>query len=139
MANAVKEGDLDLRDRLLLSMKPSQRATKYSRINAFGNHFRVDDSGTTELKSYNSGVASVFELPTENVGNESVYYVGVLKDILLLDYRGLNTQIILLRCEWMKPQDSWRNATYIRDDAGFLVVNFRHKLARMVDPFIFPS
>ena len=77
-------------------MKPSQRATRYSRITAFGNHFRVDDSNITKLKSYNSGVASVFELPTENVGNESIHYVGVLKDILLLDYGGLNMQIILL-------------------------------------------
>ena len=69
----------------------------------------------------------------------SINYVGVLKDILLLDYGGLNTQIILLRCEWVKPRDSWGNATYTRDNAGFLVVNFRQKLGCMVDPFIFPS
>lgn len=144
MSNAVQELDLDMRnaedrDRLQLSRKPSQRATRYSRIKAFGNHFRVDDSNTVELKSYNSGVASVFEQPTENVVDESVNYVGVLKDILLLDYGGLSTQIILLRCEWIKPQDLRGNATYTRDEAGFLVVNFRHKLPRMVDPFIFPS
>ena len=63
---------------------------------AFGNHFRVEDSSTAQLKSYNSGVASVFELPIENVQDVSINYVGVLKDILLLDYGGLNTQIILL-------------------------------------------
>ena len=144
MANAVREVDLDMRnpddwDRLLLSVKPSQKATRYSRIVAFGNHFRMEDSRTAQLKSYNSGVASVFELPTENVQGVSINYVGVLKDILLLDYRGLNTTIILLRCKWVKPQDSRGNAAYTRDDAGFLVVNFRQKLGRLVDPFIFPS
>lgn len=66
-------------------------------------------------------------------------YVGVLKDILLLDYGGINTKNILMRCEWVKPQDSPGNATYMRDDASFLVVNFQHKLARMENPFIFPS
>jgi len=28
---------------------------------------------------------------------------------------------------------------YIRDKVGFLVVNFRHKMRRMLDPFIFSS
>ena len=27
----------------------------------------------------------------------------------------------------------------MRDDAGFMVVNFRHKLPKMSEPFIFPS
>jgi len=84
-------------------------------------------------------VASVVKLPAENAGEVSVNYVGVLKDILLLDYGALSTQIILLRCEWVKPRDSRGNATYARDDAGFLVVNFQYKLPRMADPFIFPS
>jgi archaeosine-15-forming tRNA-guanine transglycosylase len=58
---------------------------------------------------------------------------------LKLDYGQLRTPIILFRCEWMKRQDNRGNPTYIRDDAGFLVVNFRHKLARASDAFIFPS
>jgi hypothetical protein len=51
-------------------------------------------------------------------------YIGVLKDILKLDYGPLKTQVILLRCEWMKKEDNQGNPMYIRDDAGFLVVNF---------------
>ena len=39
----------------------------------------------------------------------------------------------------MKQRDNWWNPTYVRDDAGFLVVNFRHKVPKMSDPFIFPS
>jgi hypothetical protein len=47
--------------------------------------------------------------------------------------------VILMRCDWMKRIDNRGNSTYTRDEAGFLVVNFRHKLPRMADPFIFPS
>lgn len=66
-------------------------------------------------------------------------YVGVLKDVLELDYGAVNTKIILLRCEWVKHQDNRGNPTYTRDESGFLLVNFRHRLARMAEPFIFPS
>jgi hypothetical protein len=81
----------------------------------------------------------VFQVPTVDARDLSVNYVGVLKDILKLDYSPVRTPIILFRCEWIKREDSRGNATYIRDDAGFLVVNFRHKLARTCDPFIFPN
>jgi hypothetical protein len=106
---------------------------------SFGNHFRVEDDTSAHLVSYNSGVASLFELPSESIGDSRVNYVGVLKDILQLDYGALHTEIILLRCEWMKPKDGRGNSTYIRDNAGFLVVNFRHKLPCLAEPFIFPS
>jgi hypothetical protein len=129
----------DTLDRFLMSQKPSQRATRYARLTAFGNHFRVEDDTTLRLLSYNSGVASMFEMPEGSATESSVNYVGVLKDILELDYGALHTRIILLRCEWMKPLDTRGNRTYVRDDAGFLVVNFRHKLPRMAEPFIFPS
>ena len=39
----------------------------------------------------------------------------------------------------MKQRDNWGNPTYVRDEAGFMVVNFRHKVPKMSDPFIFPS
>jgi len=51
----------------------------------------------------------------------------------------LTNLIPLFWCTTIKLQDIRGNATYTRDEAGFLVVNFRHKLPRMVDPFIFPS
>jgi hypothetical protein len=112
---------------------------RYARIVAFGNQFRVEDETTTQLLSYNSGVASIFDVPSENGAESSATYVGVLKDILELDYGALQTKIILLRCDWVKTQDNRGNATYTKDDAGFLMVNFRHKSSRMADPFIFPS
>lgn len=144
MEHTVGESELDFRnpedmDRFLLSKNPSQRATRYTRVTAFGNHFRVEDLSTRHLLSYNSGVASVFQEVAENAEESSVNYVGVLKDVLELDYGALSTKIILLRCEWVKRQDSRGNPTYTKDESGFLVVNFRHKLPRLAEPFIFPS
>jgi hypothetical protein len=84
-------------------------------------------------------VASIFHVPTDDAREVSINYVGVLKDILKLDYMPLHTQVNLMKCEWMKKADSRENNTYARDEAGFLLVNFQHKLPRLADPFIFPS
>jgi hypothetical protein len=99
----------------------------------------VEDAAFVQFQTYDSGIASVFEVPTTNADEVSVNYVGVLKDILKLDYGPLHTPMIILRCEWMKRQDNRGNPTYTKDDVGFLIVNFRHKLPRMAEPFIFPS
>ena len=123
----------------MLSTKPSQRAARYTRIKAFGHHFRVEDSTSCRMQTYDSGVASVFQVPMLDARDVSVNYVRVLRDILKLDYRQLRIPIILFQCKWMKRQDNRGNPTYIRGDARFLVVNFRHKLARAFNSFIFPS
>jgi hypothetical protein len=47
--------------------------------------------------------------------------------------------VIILRCEWMKRQDNQGNPTYTKDDVGFLIVNFHHKLPQMEESFIFSS
>jgi hypothetical protein len=49
-----------------------QRATKYRRMKAFGNHFRVDDPATAWLQTYDAGIASVFHVPTQNTQEISV-------------------------------------------------------------------
>ena len=66
-------------------------------------------------------------------------YVGVLKDILKLDYRSLRIPIVFFRQQWLKRHDSQGNPIYTRDDTRFLVVNFRHKMPRMSKPFIFST
>ena len=140
----MRDANLDLRnqtdmDRFLLSKKLAQKATRYTRVTAFGKHFRVEDESTTHFVSYNTGVASIFHELSSHMEDSSVNYMGVLKDILELDYGALSTRIILLRNEWVKTQDNRGNPTYTRDESGFLVVNCRHKLPRMQYPFIFPS
>jgi hypothetical protein len=48
---------------------------------------------------YNSGVASVFDVPTKDARDVSVNSVGVLKDVLKLNYGPLRNPLILLQCE----------------------------------------
>jgi hypothetical protein len=55
-------------------------------MKAFGNHFRVEDNSSTRMQTYDSGVASNFQVPLADATDVSVNYVGVLKDILKLDY-----------------------------------------------------
>ena len=127
----LQNADVDLSnptdmDQFLLSNKPAQRGTRYRRVLAFGNHFHVEDEHTIHLLSYNSGVASIFQQQSENGEESIVNYVGVLRDILELDYGTLSRRIIVMRCDWVKAHDSQGNPTYMRDETGFLLVNFRH-------------
>jgi hypothetical protein len=68
-------------------------------MKAFGNHFRVDDDTANRLQTYDSEVASVFQVPGEDATDVAVNYVGVVKDILKFDYGPVHTPVILLRCE----------------------------------------
>ena len=91
------------------------------------------------LKAYDNGVASVFHTPSVGVEEVTLNYVGVLKDILKLNYGPLRTPLIFFRCEWMKQFDNRGDPTYVKDNVGIMVVNFRHKGPQMLEPFIFPS
>ena len=93
-------------------------------MKAFGTYFQVDDPTIACLQTYDAGMASIFHIPTEDAWELLINYVGNLKVILKLDYRSLQTPVILMKCEWMKRFDNWGNHTYKRDEAGFLVVNF---------------
>ena len=56
-------------------------------MRAFGNHFRVKDSQSALLQTYDSGIAFIFEMPTTNSQSEVLLnYVVDLQDILKLDY-----------------------------------------------------
>ena len=135
----VDTNNADDMDLVLLCNRPSQVATRYTRMKAYGNHFQVDDAQSATLQTYDSGVASVFHMSSTETEPTTLNYVGVLKDILKLNYGPLRTPIIVFRCEWMKQRDNWGNPCYIKDDAGFMVVNFCHKIPKMSDTFIFYS
>jgi hypothetical protein len=132
------ENEVDV-DTLLLCAKPSQRAIWYTKMRAFGHHFRVDDEAASRLQTYNSSIASIFNVPTKDARDVSVNYVGVVKDILKLNYGALHNPVILLHCQWIKREDNRSNPTYLIDEARFLVVNSRYKLPSMSESFIFPS
>jgi hypothetical protein len=69
-------------------------------------------------------VAFVFDVPTLDATSVSMNLLGVLKDILKLDYGLMHTPFIISRCEWVKGVDNQGNTTYVKDDYGFLTVNF---------------
>ena len=74
-------------------------------MKAFGNHFRVEDDISSCLLTYDSGMASVFQVPVDDAQDVTVNYIGVVKNILKIDYGLVNTLVILLRCEWIRqPQ-----------------------------------
>ena len=58
----VDPNNTDDMDRVLLCSRPSQIATRYTRMKAYGNHFRVEDRQSATLQTYDSGVASVFHI-----------------------------------------------------------------------------
>ena len=129
--------DPDQHDTLLLSNTPSLSCKRYSRMKAYGNHWRTDDDIYKSMGTFDSGVAC-FEANPQSMG-AGKDYVGILQDILVLNYGDLKTHVILFPCQWKKRQDNHGNNTYVRDDDGFLVVNFKHNLSRFVDPYAFPS
>ncbi len=90
------------------------------------------------MQTFDSGVASLFDMLTLGAKNLSLNFVGVLKDILKLDYGYLHTLVVNFRCEWIKQEDTRRNPTYVRNDVGFLKIIFFLKLPLSYEPFIFP-
>ncbi len=48
----------------------------------------------------------MFDVPTFDVTSVTMNFVGVLKDILKLNYEPIHTPIIILKCEWVKGMDN---------------------------------
>ncbi len=107
------------------------------------HHFRVDDQTSVGCVTYDSKVASFFShnnVDDNHHPSRQLQYVGVLKDILQLDYGTMSTPIVLFRCDWVRnASDNCGNPTYKQDDAGFLMANFRHMLLEDIKSFVFPS
>jgi hypothetical protein len=85
-----------------------------------GAHFCVDDSSTIGTMIYNSGVATFFG-HSNNDDNHypsiQLHYVGVLKEILELDYGLVSNPIILFQCDWVQNAlDNKGNPTYKWDE-----------------------
>jgi hypothetical protein len=70
----------------------------------------------------------------------SIQYVGVLKDIVLLNYKLVFQLVVLFKCDWVTlGSDRWGNPTYRRDEDGFLLENFCNLKVEIIEPFVFPS
>ncbi len=63
-------------------------------------------------------------------------YIGVLKEILVVDYAGL--PMVLFTCSWI-PTNTQGNATIRQNEHGFRVVTFAQRLPPMAKPYVFPT
>ncbi len=99
-------GNLEDIDMVLLCSRPSQTIIRYTQMKAYGNHFKVEDSRSCSLQKIDNGVAFVFDMPTVDVHEVFVNYVGILKDIFKLDYGLVHNPMIIFRCEWIKQEDN---------------------------------
>lgn len=125
------------------SIPPNTKTWSYKKIKAYGSHFCVDDSSTISTVIYDSGVATFLSHSNDD-GNHppsrQLHYVGVLKEILELNYGPISTPIILFWGDWVQNGlDNKGNPTYKQDQAGFLMANFKHMLLKSNEPFVFPS
>jgi hypothetical protein len=102
-SHVTQGGVLEDQDALHLSIFPSLFASRYTKMKAYGNHYRVfiETYGNTSA-TYDSGVASIFhqkQQSTKGTRLGVLQYVGISKDIILLDYGPISQPIILFKCE----------------------------------------
>jgi len=110
----------------MLCIKPKFSTIKFAKAKAYGNHSHVLDHRTHLLQTFVNGFAYVFQQHDVDAKVIHMNYVGVHKNIVQLDYGHVHTLGILFRCEWIKSKDNRGNDTYIKNDARFVVVNFKH-------------
>jgi hypothetical protein len=144
----------DVEEKQLLSyfsMPPAPTAVSYKSCTAYGNHWRtmslsrlVDCDGS-DYATFDSGMACSFkQLLVNNKGEmveKSMVYVGVLTEILKLDYGPLPNPILLFKGKWVDSKTQPRERATIRhDESGLLQANFSHELsAQMKMDYVLPS
>jgi hypothetical protein len=87
-----------------LSVPPKLVTKLYSRMDAYGNHFRCDDGSSARMVSFNCGVASILSAQGFTSGDilGQIHYVGVLKHIRVMDYGKVSKRIALMECDWVR-------------------------------------
>jgi hypothetical protein len=138
----------DPKEKLLMdlySTPPTPYAISYKACRAYGNHWRVMpdiarliecDGGA--FKTFECGMAGTW---TEQVVNtrgvtqtKEVVYVGVLTEILKLDYGPLPSPIVLFKGRWLDSKTQPAARASIRyDESGLLQADFSQELPASKD------
>ncbi len=92
--HVAQGGALEDEDAIHLSIRPQLFASRYTIFKAYGNHYRVslDTHGTT-MATYDSKVALIFQQEQQSLKGNTfgiIQYVGVLRDIILLNYEPIS-------------------------------------------------
>jgi hypothetical protein len=135
--------DID-EDLVRIAQPPSHMALRFSRMWAYGNHYRTDNEQHRRRHStYDSAICTIF---TETIqGGEgdpglseaTLQYVGILKDILMVSFGAL--KVTLMRASWIPMHHGSETPTRIRDQFGFFLVKHEKRLPTMEAPYVFPS
>lgn len=137
---AARDPSFD-KDTYHLSIPPLCMAWSYKAMKAYGNHFRVNHGRSSKLGTYDSGLLSVFVQERSDLGYRvcNLGYVGELADIIKLDYGQTSIPIILMRGTWIRNTTEGDNAAMVKDEFGFLTVDWRQKLRMWEEPFVWPA
>lgn len=101
--NSLKQGGLVPEDVQDSSKLPSLEARTFKSMYAYGFHFQVKSVEQSGKKTFDSGIAVVFQEPCrsrrrdQNVVNADLEYIGQIKEIVEVDCRRHCT--LLLVCD----------------------------------------
>jgi len=104
--------------------------------------FRVDPETRPTFLTYNVGIACIFNQASQSSMRDqnkiiaNLNYVGVLKEILLVDYYGLC--LVLFKCSWIPPNLHGNARTICQDEHRFWQVNFQWQLPPTMEPYVLP-
>lgn len=120
---------------------PSTHALSFKSCKAYGNHWRtlplnsLSDCHGSTYSTFDSGMAGTWNESTVNRRGEtitsSVTYVGVLSEIIQLDYGPLPSPVVLFKGKWGDSRTVPKaRATVRHGESGLLQADFSSELSR---------
>ena len=139
MAEQAGSDGIELR---ALSKGPSRRACSFKSMTSFDCHYRVDlEESTIQHVTFDSGVAELRAVAggvnvSEYGAGVELVRVGVLKDILVLNYGDLN--VVLMVVSWV-AKHSEMQPRLCRDAHGFWLANMAAVPRDVRTPYLLPA
>lgn len=128
---------------MALSLMPCRQVCLFKSMTAYGSHFRVllEEGGRAQHVTFDSGVA---KLQTQREGDNcsdqggvvDMLRVNILKNILMLNYVGIN--VVLMVVSWV-AKDIESSPRLRWDLRGFWSANMTATPRYTKQPYIFPS
>ena len=125
-----------------LACGPSRRACSFRSMTSYGLHYRVqlDEDGAQHV-TFDSGVGMLAarrhgEDPPDNGATTELVRVGILKDIVVLNYGHMS--IVLMVVSWVADH-SEEHPRMRRDAHGFWLANIAARPRDTGAPYLFPA
>eukprot|EP00249_Psilotum_nudum_P025168 c29400_g1_i1 orf=346-1032(-) len=108
---------------------------------AYGNHYHIEAIDQRRVTMDSVIVASFKQqsrasVRDANVVGDELTYIGILEDILGVNYRVFKT--IIFKVRWFQTMYRGSNATIRKEENGFYAVDSTKVLGSHDEPFIFP-